>query len=199
MKLFLRDNKGYVCIYYLGVFITLLYIKLKGFISMGECMYIFLFNTFILACFLFFRYYKNKDVYNLFNMENSKLDEYLIDLGDSVLGEGISNTLKNQHKLYQESLEECNNIYNEHLIFINNWAHQMKTPLSVMELQLHEYEGEEPIENIRDEVAKLNKGLNMALYFARLSSFQQDFVVEKVSLYTLVMDKINEERKNQNI
>ncbi len=74
-------------------------------------------------------------------------------------------------------------------------VHQMKTPLSVIQLQMQEYEGEEPFDSMKVEISKLNRGLNMAMYFARLDSFQKDFIVEKFSLYNLVMSKVNEEKQ----
>ena len=97
--------------------------------------------------------------------------------------------------MYEAEIIKSNKVYSEHLMFINQWVHQMKTPLSVMQLQMQEYEGEEYAESMKEEISKLNKGLNMAMYFARLGSFQKDFIVERFSLYNLVMNKVNEERQ----
>ncbi|AUN16442.1 HAMP domain-containing histidine kinase [Clostridium botulinum] len=195
MKLFIKDNKGYIVVYSISIFITLGYLALSGFVQIGECLYILLFNTFILVCFLFFRYYKNKDVYRFLDEGLNNLDESFLDLGNSVLGEGISNILKKEHNLYEAETIKHNKVYNDHLTFINQWVHQMKTPLSVIQLQMQEYEGEEPFDSMKVEISKLNRGLNMAMYFARLDSFQKDFIVEKFSLYNLVMSKVNEEKQ----
>ncbi|EHN14905.1 sensor histidine kinase [Clostridium sporogenes] len=195
MKLFIKDNKGYIVIYFISIFITLVYLALLGFVQIGECLYILLFNTFILGCFLFFRYYKNKEVYRFLDKGLNNLDESFLDLGNSVLGEGISNILKKEHNLYEAEIIKYNKAYNDHLTFINQWVHQMKTPLSVIQLQIQEYEGEEPVESMKVEISKLNRGLNMAMYFARLDSFKQDFIVEKFSLYNLVRSKVNEEKQ----
>ncbi|NFD30012.1 HAMP domain-containing histidine kinase [Clostridium botulinum] len=195
MKLFIKDNKGYIVVYSISIFITLGYLALSGFVQIGEYLYIVLFNTFILGCFLFFRYYKNKEVYRFLDEGLNNLDESFLDLGNSVLGEGISNILKKEHNLYEAEIIKHNKAYNDHLTFINQWVHQMKTPLSVIQLQMQEYEGEEPFDSMKVEISKLNRGLNMAMYFARLDSFQKDFIVEKFSLYNLVMSKVNEEKQ----
>ncbi len=97
--------------------------------------------------------------------------------------------------MYEAEIIKHNKVYNDHLTFINQWVHQMKTPLSVIQLQMQEYEGEEPVDSMKVEISKLNRGLNMAMYFARLDSFQKDFIVEKFSLYNLVMSKVNEEKQ----
>ncbi len=65
MKLFLKDYKGYIFIYYIGIVMTIIYCNLMKFISFGESLYILLFSSFILLCFLIYKYYKNREVYNL--------------------------------------------------------------------------------------------------------------------------------------
>ena len=45
------------------------------------------------------------------------------------------------------------------------------------------FEDEEIASNIQPELDKIDKGLNMAMHFARLDEFQKDFLVEKVNLY----------------
>jgi len=195
MKVFIKDNREYIITYFISVLITLGYLLLLGSLNVNEAIYILVVNTFILTCFLVFRYIKNKDVYKLFESGLNNLDESFIELGNSVLGENISNILKEEHGLYEAEIIKCNNVHDDHITFINQWVHQMKTPLSVLQLQMYEYEGEELVESMKEEVRKLDKGLNMAMYFARLDSFQKDFIVEKFSLYNLVMSKINEEKQ----
>lgn len=195
MKLFIKDNRGYIIIYFISIFLTLGYLSFLGAMKVNEAIYILIFNTFILGCFLFFRYYKNKKVYRFLEKGLNNLDEAFLDLGNSVLGESISIILKKEHNLYESEIIKCNKVHREHITFINQWVHQMKTPLSVIQLQIQEYEGEEPIESIKEEINKLNKGLNMAMYFARLDSFERDFIVEKVPLYNLVIGKVNEEKQ----
>lgn len=195
MKLFIKDNIGYISIYFISIFLTLGYLILLGTVEFSECLYILLFNTFISLCFLTYRYYKNKEVYKFLEDGIKNVDEAFIDIGNSLLGENISNILKKEHSLYESEIIKLNNTHEEHLTFINQWVHQMKTPLSAIQLYIQEYEGEEPIESMKEEVNKLNKGLNMAMYFARLDSFRKDFVVEKFSLNNLVLSKINEEKQ----
>ncbi|MBU5591260.1 sensor histidine kinase [Clostridium sp. MSJ-4] len=195
MKLFLKDNKGYIFIYLLSLALTITYTNIMGFIEFSEIIYILMFNTFILMCFLAFRYYKNKELYRLLGNGFTCLKDAFLQLGTSDLSESISEILKEQHNLYESEIQKCNKVHNEHLTFINQWVHQMKTPLSVIQLQLQEYEGEEKVVSIEEEVNKLNKGLNMALHFARIDSFQKDFLVQRVFLRSLVLHTVNEEKK----
>jgi len=195
MKLFFKYNRGYIIIYLLSLALTIIYCNIMGFIEFGEIIYILIFNTFILVCFLMFSYYQNRQLYRLLRNELTCLNDAFLELGSSDLSENISGILKEQHNLYEVEIQKCNKVHKEHLIFINQWVHQMKTPLSVIQLQLQEYAGEEKARSIEEEVNKLNKGLNMAMHFARIDSFQNDFIVERISLKKLVIGTVNEEKK----
>ncbi|MBW9153299.1 sensor histidine kinase [Clostridium estertheticum] len=195
MNLFLKYNRGYIIIYLLSLILTIIYCNIMDFIGFGEVIYILIFNTFILVCFLAFRYYQNRQLYKLLKNGLICLNDAFLELGSSDLSGNISELLKKQHNLYEAEIQKCNKVHNEHLTFINQWVHQMKTPLSVIQLQLQEYAGEEKARSIEEEVNKLNKGLDMAMHFARIDSFQNDFIVERIFLKKLVIGTINEEKK----
>lgn len=195
MKLFLKDNKGYIITYFLSLTLTIIYSNLNGFIELSEIIYIFMFNTFIMLVFLTFRYYENRQLYRLFKGGFTDLKEVFLELGSGELSQNVSQVLRELHSLYEGEILRSDKLHKEHLRFINQWVHQMKTPLSVIQLQLQEYEGEEKYDNMQEEINKLKEGLNMVMYFARLDSFQRDFLVEKISLKKLIRDTVNEEKK----
>lgn len=195
MKSFLKSNKTYIFIFFFGVALTPVYCALKKYIALSEVIYIILFNFFILLCYLTFEYYKTKKVYGLFRRGLTSIEESTLDIGDSYIGKNISKLLQQQYKLYEIKIQEYNRKQKEHLTFINQWVHQMKTPLSVIQLLLEEYDGELRAESISEEVYKINTNLNLALYFARVDAFEKDFVVEKLNLQQLVLDTVNKEKK----
>ena len=195
MKLFMNEYKGYIFTYYAGLIITLMYCKLMNFIKASEIIYILLFNTFIVSSFIIYKYITTKRAYEVFEKGIENLDESILDLGKSPIGKNVSNMLNQQYNQYRLEIQEQNKIHDDHLTFINHWIHQMKTPVSVINLLLQEYEGEEVSSNIQQELDKIDKGLNMAMYFARLDQFQKDFSVEKVNLYNDVIELVNKERR----
>lgn len=195
MKLFMNEYKGYIFTYYAGIIITLMYCKLINFIKTSEIVYILLFNTFIVSSFIIYKYITTKRTYEVFEKGIKSLDESMLDLGKSPIGKNVSNILNQQYDKYMSNMQEQYRVHNDHLTFINHWIHQMKTPVSVINLLLQEYEGEEISSNIQQELDKIDKGLNMAMYFARLDKFQKDFSVEKVNLYNDMIELINKERR----
>ena len=195
MKIFFKEYRGYIFTYYLGLIITLVYCNMMSYISMIEILYILVFNTFIITCFIVYKYISNKKTYYIFENGINTLEESLIELDKSCIGKNISSLLNDQYKLYITSLQKEKKIHKDHLIFINHWIHQMKTPVSVINLHLQDYEDEEIASNIQPELDKVDKGLNMAMHFARLDEFQKDFLVEKVNLYNEIIDIINKDRR----
>lgn len=195
MKLFFRDHIPYIVIYVLSFILTIIYCILSKALKSGDAAYIIFFNTLMITCFFIYRYNSNKRVYKILSDEMNVLEESISDLGPSVLGEAMESLFKKQYGLYQGKIEAYNQNQKEHLTFMNHWVHQMKTPLSVIQLYIQEHEGEEMAENLKSEVDKLNKGLNMAMYFARLDEFQKDFLAEKVDLHNLIIEIINEEKR----
>lgn len=195
MKLFLKDQKGYIIVYFFSLVITMAYCNLKEFIEFYEIIYIFVFNTFILICFLIYRYYHHRQLYILLTNGITDLKDPFLELGSSELSRNTSQLLKELYSLYEAEIQKGDKIHKEHLTFINQWVHQMKTPLSVMQLQLQEYEGEEVYYNMQEEIDKLKEGLNMAMYFARMDSFEKDFLVDRISLIEIIRNMINEEKR----
>lgn len=195
MREFLKHNKGYIGIYLLSLFITSIYCYVQGYMPFNEVIYIFIMNLFILVSFLSFKYYKDRGLYKLFKSGITSLESAISNLGYGILSESVSKILKEQYNLYVVSIKKYKKIYKEHLDFINIWVHQMKTPLSIIALQVKEFEGEEIEQDIKEELGKLNKGLNLVMYYSRLDSFERDFLIESLNLQSLVKEAINENKR----
>ncbi|MDD9269288.1 sensor histidine kinase [Paenibacillus sp. GCM10023248] len=194
MRLFLDEHKGYIAVYYLSVMLTTFYCVLASDFRLADVLYAFLFNSFILLVCLGWKYVKTKDVYALLHRSFQSIEESSVDQGDSFWGRQISALFKQQYRLYEENIQQINKNHQEHLTFINQWVHQMKTPLSVIRLEL-EASRAPYVHSMSEEVYKMEKGLNMALYYARLDAFERDFVIEKVRLKPLIVDSISQEKK----
>src|SRR5699024_11068896 len=107
--------------------------------------------------------------------------------------QALSRLLTTSHALYQDEESIQAKKQEEHRVFMDLWVHQMKTPLSVIELTAGELD--EPYSSdIRDETERLKNGLNTVLYMARLRSIQQDFNVKTVNLKTFIQ-QVNQENK----
>ncbi|WFD11087.1 sensor histidine kinase [Tepidibacter hydrothermalis] len=192
MKLFLREYLGFICIYFFNfIFLLIFYNNIGGFESITNIFYFIFITTFIMTGYLIYKYYKNKKMYCILNNPPDQIEEYLCDIGNDSNAQQLENLFKKQYSLYQGEIQNYVKKQKQHLVFMNHWVHQMKTPISVIQLIIQENEDEPYIINIRDEIDRIQNNLNTALYLARIDNFEHDFKVETVDLKVLVFDVVN--------
>lgn len=96
------------------------------------------------------------------------------------------------HTLLAEksALEQYNNTRYENLLdYYTLWVHQVKTPLSAMQLILEEEDTPEYLE-LRSELFKLQQYIEMVLCYLRLDSPSTDFVFHRWELDTIIREAI---------
>lgn len=196
MRIFLLDHMSFVLLYVLNMsLLFIFYRRLGGFGTLENVYYFIFLSNFLLGVFLLYRYFSNKSLYDKLTKMPCEIEGTLSSAGDTPVAKGVNRLLRAQYNLYQEKIQIYKWKQQEHLTFIHQWVHQMKTPISVIHLILQENEGEPYVENIRQELERISSGLNMALNMARLNSFEHDFTVETVFLHSIVTEVINEQKR----
>lgn len=196
MRIFLKEHLGYILIYILNFMILLLFYNWMGGLETTSNLFYFIFLClFTLSIFLVFKYVANRNLYEKISSKSEGIEDTLGYLGSSPLTVVISSLLREQYKFFQNNIEDYNKKQKEHLIFINQWVHQMKTPLSVINLITQQNENEPYMDSIKAELDRLDRGLNMALYMARLDTFTQDFRVKRLRLKPLIIEVINDMKR----
>ena len=196
MKIFLYDHISFVLLYLFNMlFLFIFYRNLGGFETLENVYYFIFLSSFLLGVFLLYRYFSNKRLYDMLTKMPSKFEDTLSSAGTTPISVGVNKLLRAQYNLYQEQIQMYKRKQAEHLTFINQWVHQMKTPISVIHLILQENEGEPYVENIRQELERISRGLNMALNMARLTNFEHDFTVETVLLHSIAIEVVNEQKR----
>ncbi|GGE76298.1 sensor histidine kinase [Priestia taiwanensis] len=191
MRLFIRDHLSFFALYVCNFgLLFVLYHIIDGFRT--NVMYFLVVSFFLFTCFLTYRYMSNRRMYQILSNEPTRPEDILLRYSYTPLSTSFEQLLKQQYRLFQQEIQEYEIRQDEHQMFINQWVHQMKTPLSVIQLILQEHEDEPHIEKMKQEVEKLHNGLNTALYMARLDTFHHDFRAESVLVKPLVKKNINE-------
>jgi len=193
MKLFFKEHILLIFVQLLQFIIILSILWLDGHQQFSTALYAFFIGCFFLSCYLFYHYYSRKKFYNRLSMTLTSLDESFKKTDETPISEALDQLLRDQYKLYQNQLKTLEKQQNEHLKFMDQWVHQMKTPLSVIELTAQNLD-EPDSSNIREETERMKNGLNTVLYMARLRSFEQDFHIKPVTLSSLVHE-VNQDNK----
>ncbi|GHO68783.1 sensor histidine kinase [Ktedonobacter sp. SOSP1-52] len=194
MKLFLRDHRALLLLNFLQVGLIFLICWLGGLLPWELMLYALLLCLFLLVCYLIHRYYTLRPFYRRLSSAFESLDESMQHYGVAPLGESLQNLLQTQYRAYQKNLLRYQRRQEMHITFTNQWVHQMKTPLSVILLTTQD-EDDARFVSIREESERLQKGLDMVLYAARLDTFEHDFRVEAVALRKTINDVIQQNKR----
>jgi len=116
--------------------------------------------------------------------------------------------LVNQQRMYKTQLDAMERKREIQHHFTLQWVHQMKTPLSVLDMQLQQTadrlkqgkslstnEQADLSRSMSEETEKLNNGLDLMLSSARLDKLELDLHIKPVELHTVIREYINRYKK----
>ena len=194
IKLFIREHVSYIIFQAILTIFLIAIFWLDGFRNTSTAIYAISISLLLITSFLVVRYmlrrrYLKKIIHLPVTMEdalqkNAKTKEY-------ALTERYFNQL---YKLYQHEVQSLYATQSRQYKFMNQWVHQMKTPVSVLELLLQQDE-ELDKKSVQEEVERLKRGLDMVLVHARLENFEDDMQIVQVPLKATVTATINENKR----
>jgi two-component system, OmpR family, sensor histidine kinase YxdK len=195
VKLFFREQVPLIVIYMIQLVLTPLIYWLDGYYHLSITLYVMLLNSFLLLGYLVFRFFSLRSFYHRLSQPLARLDESLQGTpSTSPLTESLAQLLQTQYQYYDQQIQQNQAEIENHITFINQWVHQMKTPLSVINLTIQEKD--DPIfDDIREELDRLQRGLETILYLSRLHQFKQDFQVGPVNLNEMVTKVVSENKR----
>lgn len=193
MKLFIREHVLLICIQLVQVLIVPLLFLLDGYRNTGVILYSIFLSFFFFSMYLLYKYWSRRNFYHKLQNSIEKMEESLETTDQAPISQALDQLLFRQYQLYQDQLSEAEEQQKEHLLFMDRWVHQMKTPLSVIELTAQTLDEPES-SSIREETDRMKNGLNTVLYMARLRTIAEDFHIKPVHLEQLVHE-VNQENK----
>lgn len=179
-----------------------LILKKQG-LGLNSIVYSFILALFFLMIFLFIDYNKMRKTYkvldDIVNKDIGLQSIFKVPEGVNYEHELFRKSLIKSYQTYKNILEKYSDNQKKHIYFINQWVHQMKTPVSVINLILQEdidkNEVKKVFESTQEEVDKISYGLEMALYTSRINDFEIDFKVEEFDILHTVRSVVNENKK----
>ncbi|HLR09578.1 MAG TPA: sensor histidine kinase [Bacillota bacterium] len=193
MKLFIKEHQLLIGLEVVQNALMFFILWLNGSHDIRTVLYALFLSLFLFGCFLVYRYATRHRFYKRLEKPLISFDESFQETGDVPIAKAFDALIKSQYMLYHKRISEIEAQKEEHLTFIDRWAHQMKTPLSVIELTAQDLDEPES-SNIREETERIKTGLNTVLYMARLRTIEQDFQIKPVVLEDLVRE-VNQENK----
>ncbi|WEG11839.1 sensor histidine kinase [Pullulanibacillus sp. KACC 23026] len=203
---FLKDRLLYILVYFISISLSILVIQLDWLqsgnaLGFSNILYIYILSLAVLIIYLAISYLNQMPFYR--ELKRARADESLervIGLQSALTKEQLhfQELAQSTYQSFREELVRYQKQQEQHLTFINQWVHHMKTPVSVIDLltqkgheSVHDEEAQELFQSIREETVRLTKGLEMALHLARLGKFETDLSPKEVDLAGVVRDCIN--------
>lgn len=193
MKLFVREHLVLTCWIMVMLLTVVAVFWYDGYDHWRTALYAVGLGFFWYVGYLVYRYLSHRAFYARMTRPVNSLDE-LVALHESApLSVALEKLLDSQYGQYHAHLNRLEHKQQEYLAYMNQWVHQMKTPLSVIELTVEEQEDDDArFRSIQEEADQMRRGLETVLYVARLDTFEQDFSVEPVVLRTVGEEAIHE-------
>ncbi|GCD08680.1 sensor histidine kinase [Clostridium tagluense] len=191
MKLFLKDIMGFVILYMVSfIALVFFYKELEGFEqNMGY--FIFL-SSFLLFCFLIYRYISNKQFYRKLSEKPKHIEDMLTQNPHSELEKAFSKNLQEYMKIFNSEINSLKNDQKEYKIMLNQWVHQMKTPISVINLIAENNMDNTDFQKVILQTQRLDYNLLQILTFIRMDDFAKDMKIENINLKQTVLEVVNE-------
>lgn len=209
-KDFLRDRAAYIAAYIIFGVLTVAVVQLDLWISGGSLRYVNIGYILLLGCvglalFLLYEYRRQKTFYQrLLEVASAEELDVLAALETPKTEEQrlFSDAWHRLNARLQTELAKERERGMKRVAMISRWAHHMKTPVSVIALELQKAAKlpADPglsaiLSSIAEENGRLDALLQMLLNLNRLDDFAADLKVEKVDLLALARQVINDHRR----
>ena len=196
MKLFLRDHLSFIIFYLIAMICLPIVIQQLDGLTNHYAYFIFL-AIILLAILLFIRYFGRKKMYTHLNQKGLEADDLLIHQPHSPVEKVYANQMRLIQSLFLSKEDEYNDFLHEQQVMISQTVHQMKTPLSVIQLLIQTNQLKEPSlfqewQKVKKECDKVNFSLNQLLTYSRSSQLLADLKIEPISLKGIVQEVTND-------
>lgn len=194
LRLFLKEHAAFIVFQVVLIaFIMILY-WLDGFRNVDTAIYSFVISILLTSAFLGARYIKRVRYYKKISESPVTMEHMLQKEGRSPEQIQQDLYLQKLYKVYQNEAQTLYASQSRHLQFMNQWVHQMKTPISVIQLLLQN-PNELDKNSVSEEIDRLKASLDTVLMNARLDTFEQDMQIEQVSLQSVATEIITENKR----
>lgn len=194
LRLFIKEYISFVIFELIVVIFILSLYWLDGFRNLDTAIYSIVISLVLMATYLATRYIFRRTYLKKISELPKSMEDALQKNAKTPEHIQTEAYFQELYRLYQHEVQNLYATQKRHDQFLNQWIHQMKTPISVIELLLQD-ENELDKNSVQEEIDRLKRGIEMVLMNARLEKFEEDMQVEQVNLKELVTATINEHKR----
>ena len=194
---YLKSNKVYILLYILFILLFNINVYIDPGIDMGKDSLIYLNLIFALALVLFIIYdfFKKKKEFDTILDTVKVIDS--VDV-DEEFKDGIEKELirqiKEEHIYWMKKMEKIEDELKDANDYMTDWIHQVKIPISILEIMSKRVDDTEISKNINREIKRIDSLVEQALYIIRSGEYSSDFSIEEVEIDKVIRNVIKKNR-----
>ena len=150
-------------------------------------------------CFFIEYYKKNKYYNNLKNKLEDLKEKYLIaeiiETSNFCEGKILKEVLQETDKSMLENVNEYKHLSEDYKEYIELWIHEVKMPIATGKMIIENIKNE-VTESIDEELDKIEKYIEQALFYARSNVPEKDYYVKKQNLKDIINTAILKNKRN---
>lgn len=193
IRLFLKDHLSFLFFQGVLILFLLLLFWLDGFRNYDTVIYSVVISIILTFGFLSGKFIMRRTFYAEIVRQPDKMEDALIRFAQGPEHKRTAAFTRSLYRIYQSEVQALYSSQSRQLEFMNHWVHQMKTPISVINLLLQDEEFDR--QSIAEELERIQKGLDTVLVNASLETFERDMTIEKINLKQLVQEVVTEHKR----
>ncbi|WLD94330.1 sensor histidine kinase [Alkalihalobacillus sp. AL-G] len=106
--------------------------------------------------------------------------------------------LKQLHNDHTRHIQKLQDEKRDHQDYIMSWIHEVKLPIAAGRLLIENSSGKTVdylVDNFEDELQKIDKYIEQALYYSRIDSFSKDYFINEIELSQVIRESIKKYSK----
>lgn len=191
---FLRDSLSVILSHVLLLFFMslIMFLSNSNPSNIQNIAYANFIGFFILMVFLIYSYFRKKMNYDIIcRLLTKRQEDFTASLPEPSTYEQklYFELLHALNEEYYKRVDKLNNEKKDFINFINYWVHEIKTPVTgsrlIFENSLHKSK-EEILDAMEASIDSIENYVQQALYYSRLDSFSQDYLISEVDMEELI-------------
>lgn len=203
IKEYLIDKRCLILFYFILMsFISaVIYLDPTVKVSMDNLLYINFVSSVFFVIYLIGIYLFQKRYYNIItDIINNQKEDIINSLPEPKTYEQnlYNQLLRNVSNEKDSQIQQLHEEKIENLEFTTSWVHEIKTPIAVSRLIMENSIGKnlyEILDNLEDEIDKIDNYVEQALYYSRLDSFSKDYFIKEIDLGKVVKEIVKKHAK----
>lgn len=190
IKKYLRERRSWIIFFVFLQVLFLLIAYIDPGISFSAILYIVFLSSIFFIIFIVMRYNKETTFYKSLEEWDDTSGVGELDHGSRPFEQLMYKRITEQLKQYKDELNHYETDLEQEKDEVLSWIHEVKTPLTTMQLMIERIEEEPVKQQLMVEWLRIDLLLDQQLHQKRMPFMENDLYIEKVSIQPLIHQEI---------